>query len=336
MNGKLPLVLFLLTLMVFTGQAVTKLDREYFLAADPYWIMLVSRSLVTDGDIDLKDEHEFKPENVADQVALGKNGEWYPLHEWLLGAIGAPFYKAFGERGCLLLNLLIASSFSVVLYLLAAHFAPPRPAFAAAILTSLCSSIALYSYSFSIDLFGAVLGRNSNLITVPAFLLYLTLEHPKRSRLLLFLLGGAPFAAIFFLSNYLQWGSPLTVSYMRWLVWRDGALQLTPQSTNFSPDILSGVIRMLFHPEEGLLFSSPLILLALFFGGKQTLQRNPSFAVFSLLTALSLLLFFSCYSPSYPAIGNRYLLALSALSVVPLAYTFELFFEESPRKDGDA
>jgi hypothetical protein len=247
------------------------------------------------------------------------------------------------------------------LYLLAAHFAPPRPAFAAAILTSLCSSIALYSYSFSIDLFGvfllssaavallkgqaplagaifglAVLGRNSNLITVPAFLLYLTLEHPKRSRLLLFLLGGAPFAAIFFLSNYLQWGSPLTVSYMRWLVWRDGALQLTPQSTNFSPDILSGVIRMLFHPEEGLLFSSPLILLALFFGGKQTLQRNPSFAVFSLLTALSLLLFFSCYSPSYPAIGNRYLLALSALSVVPLAYTFELFFEESPRKDGDA
>lgn len=357
MNGKLPLVLFLLTLMVFTGQAVTKLDREYFLAADPYWIMLVSRSLATDGDIDLKDEHEFKPENVADQVALGKNGEWYPLHEWLLGAIGAPFYKAFGERGCLLLNLLIASSFSVVLYLLAAQFAPPLPAFLAAALTIFPSALSVYAYSFSIDLFGAflftlaalalvlrrpalagaifglsVLGRNANLFTLPAFALFFLVDNRKLAlqNLIRFACGGLPFGIAFFAQNVIQYGSPLTFSYLRWIPYRDGALVITPQTDSFGSIHLRNVVKMLLAPETGLLPGSPLVLLALLCGGRGVFQKHPSFAIFGAVASLSLLLVFSSYSIPYPALGNRYLLAVIAVSVVPLALFFaELFSEPS-------
>src|SRR5690606_15577473 len=75
---------------------------------DPGWMIFTTQSLVEDFDLDLKNQLENNPENIGGQIALGKAGEWFPLHEWLISLFGVPFYLLFGVPGTLLCNMLMS------------------------------------------------------------------------------------------------------------------------------------------------------------------------------------------------------------------------------------
>ena len=123
---------------------------------DPSVQSLVTLSLLQDWDFDLRNQkEEFDP---TDQVALGNDGEWYPLHEPLLPILAVPFYALFGIAGCVILNMIVACIAALCIFNICAEIAnKPIAAAIATMLTVLSCPYLTYAYSFSSDLLGATL-----------------------------------------------------------------------------------------------------------------------------------------------------------------------------------
>jgi hypothetical protein len=180
------------------GNFVLREFRDYdFAKYDPGWMVYTTISIAEDGDLDLRNQLENTPSNAADQTSLGKNGQWYPLHEFLMPLLTIPFYLSFGIFGCLIFNIVISMLLMVLLYELCALHVDQVSAFIATILTAFTTLFLNYTYSYSLDVFNAfmlvlsyltvvkhrymlggfiwgltVYGRLASVITMPAFILY--------------------------------------------------------------------------------------------------------------------------------------------------------------------
>lgn len=71
-------------------------------------------SIVEDGDLDLGNQLHNNPSQPADQTSQGKNGEWYPLHEFPMPVLTVSFYLLFGINGCLIFNVIVSISLMIL------------------------------------------------------------------------------------------------------------------------------------------------------------------------------------------------------------------------------
>jgi len=227
-----------------------------------------------------------------------------------------------------------------------------------------------WSYSFSIDMFGAfllllscimvirkspllagatfgmaVFGRMANAVTILAFVLYLltwdglqlnsaTLRE-RLIRLLKFGLGGAPFALLLLASNYKLFGSPWSVCYDNCQAYDPdtGIFEMRTQYDMFSRSLLDGLRIMLFYKANGLFLVAPFTVIALFIGLRRA-WRNQTVrpeVFFFLLVPVCLILFYSKYSTYLLNECYRYLIAPVCLTTPFLAAALEHLTGRCPR-----
>jgi hypothetical protein len=318
----------------------------YLLGDAPYYAM-TAVSLVQDHDLDLRNQLRGGLEVHGKQIALGRDGEWFPKHPVLMAVAAAPFLVALGIPGLLAFNILVLGALAVAMMRLARPAAPPWAGALAALLLVLGTFLRRYDYDFSPDLFatlvlvlgllalargrdgaaGALLGlgvaaRLAHVLLLPLALAYAGWCRGRRG-FLRSAAGCAPTLLALALLNLALFGSPLTTPYDRNVVRRDGDLVVVSHRGLFDGDPVRGVAGQLFDPSHGLLPTSPIILLALP-GVVLHYRRRPREALLYLAVGEFLLLFFGTYRYwAASHYGPRFLMPLVALAAPSMALTLE-------------
>jgi hypothetical protein len=220
-------------------------------------------------------------------VALGRNGEHWPKHTWLLPLVASPLVYAFGLAGTLLFNLLMLGVIAAGLFRFARAYAPPETAACAAIAFVFGSAIvAQNAYDFSADvlllaffsqglaalvekngpkagiLFAlAVVMRPTTLMWLPPLAIIAGVEAGKKP-LGRALAGGTVVLVLAGLMNTYLFGRPWWTGYQRTLVTVAGAPQMTSHVDLFSVPFDEGIVRV-WSGEYGLRAAFTILLLAL-------------------------------------------------------------------------
>src|SRR3989454_519120 len=127
-------ILFLVVIIVWGARAGARYGPEMYFEGDcPYYIS-TTLSIWRDFDIDLSDQLRGGLAVHGRQIALGRNGQWYPKHPLLMPLLTVPFYALFGMPGFALFDVLVLGSLAVTLFLLGRLFAPRLPAAGGALL----------------------------------------------------------------------------------------------------------------------------------------------------------------------------------------------------------
>jgi hypothetical protein len=246
-------------------------------------------------------------------VALGREGRWYPKHPILLPLLSVPLYALLGTPGTLATNVLLNLAFVLLVFLLARRVAPPPLAAAAAVLTAAMPFVQAMSYSFSNDLLGAVLvlgafeaalggrlglagvlgglalwSRLTNVAFVPGLLLVALDAGGWRAAQRAVGFALAPLA-IFGGLNTWQFGVPWTTSYQNVLVRENGVAQVASHARLFTIPFVQGLRRIVLG-DDGAFASFPPLAFGLAGVLPLALRRGwqlaLAFALFALLPAL--------------------------------------------------
>jgi len=359
-NQRILGFLIVCLILVYGMHVVQEYKPWTFALYDPGWMVSTAMSIAEDGDLDLRNQLKNDPSQAADQTSLGKNGQWYPLHEFLMPLATVPFFMAFGINGCLIFNVLILTLSMVLLFKLCARHVDAQRAFIATVLTAFQTLFLSYAYSYSLEVFGTFLllvaywcavkckpmvtgfvwglatyARLANAVTMIGFLIFLYCNTNRKNRRqsagradwVMFLLGGAPLGICFFATNWFMFGSPMTTSYDRWQHFVNGQGVVSSQRGAFSFSILERLPNLLMDQKSGLLIGAPLIILAIVFGMRPLWHKARDEAILLILTCCSLILLFSKYSYAVPGTtGNRYLMPVVALCAIPLAFAVQNCF----------
>ncbi|HEX9426174.1 MAG TPA: glycosyltransferase 87 family protein [Candidatus Polarisedimenticolia bacterium] len=342
-----PALLAALVLAIVT----VRVSRQYrpltYLVGDCPYYAATAASLIEDHDLDLRNQLQGGLEVHGPQIALGRNGAWYPKHPLLMPFAALPLVMAFGIPGTLLFNVLVVGALAVVLQRLARPVATPWAAGAASLLLIFGTFLRRYDYNFSPDLFatlvlttawlalqrgrdrqgGLLLGLAATAKLTHLFLLPFGLAYAawcRRGRGLARAAGAAaaPLAALALL-NAALFGSPFVTSYDRNVIFDHGRPIVVSHRGLFDGSPLQGLEGELFDPVHGLVPTSPMLLLALP-GVLILLQRRPREAVLFIAVGEFLLLFFSTYRYwSLSHYGNRFLMPLVAVASPPVALTLD-------------
>lgn len=346
---------------VLFGYNLLSYEPFTFASADPGWMVTAVQSLAEDGDIDLRNQLGGDPQRAEDQVARGVRGEWYPVHEPLIVFLTLPFYLLFGINGCLVFNFLTSWALALLCYALCRARYPSAAALAAAGFAVCGTIVQRYSYSYSVDVLGAmfaagaalsylqrrfslcgmllglsVAARLGNAAALPAFALALILS-PRgfdKKALGALVLGGAPIAALWLLGNHYMFGNILATSYSNWAPAAGGELIVSSQFSLFEVPTAARVLSLLLDPKTGLFAGFALMPLALLLGLPLLWSRERDAALLTASMLICYLLFFSFYSASdRTSGGNRYLLALVPLLALCLAAAIERCLTPSKAMD---
>lgn len=324
------------------------------LYGDPSVQSLVTLSLIKDGDFDLRNQQvDFDP---TDQVALGKNGEWYPLHEPLLPILAVPFHALFGIVGCVKLNMIVACLAAICMFNICSTITTSYfTAGLASALMVISPPFLTYSFSFSTDLLGASMvvgsfmylgnislgswflaGLISGLLLVArtpftvivlgqlaSAMVYLLLArkelHARSLKLLLsFGIGLIPGILAFFAMNYFFFGDIRILSYDRWYDTRYPELGYSTLRNLFHRPLLTGLHQVIFSSKGSLLSGSTLATVSL----ALTWLVHPKHSIYGLLVPLCSLVLcveFALFSGPHSGEPNRYLLPIFFISTIPLA-----------------
>src|SRR6266705_5934917 len=135
MSWSLPVCLRLYELYFFFHDTPTTeiytLSLHDALPICPYYA-LTAVSLLYDHDLDLRNQLRGGLEVHGKQIALGRDGAWYPKHPILMPIVAVPFILLFGLPGTLILNLLVLGALALALMRLAGQVAAPWPSAVAA------------------------------------------------------------------------------------------------------------------------------------------------------------------------------------------------------------
>ncbi len=355
-NKKRGLIFCLLFITIIISSYILRVYKpNSYAIADIGWQIQIVQSLAQDGDLDLKNQLENNPLLAADQIALGKNGQWYPLHEFLMSIFTVPLYFLMGLDACLFFNALIAIGTAAVLFLICAEYSSIAASFFAVVLTTSSGILLGASYSFSNDLFGcfflilsyylvlkrqdktagfvwglSVLARTINAVSLPVFLFATILFNKNKDRkfhcAVNFLAAGFPFFIIFCLSNYWMFGSLWETSYWHWVVVdKNGDLVSKSYKQYFSQPLVLSFLRTFFEREGGFFAGAPLALLSFSFGLRLFFIKYRKDFLFFMLLCLVFFLF-AVFFQAFPGNwGNRYLISIALLSALPLSILFDQF-----------
>ncbi|MFN7131599.1 MAG: hypothetical protein ACK4N5_05915 [Myxococcales bacterium] len=220
-------------------------------------------------------------------IALGRNGEWWPKHPILMPILATPFIWAFGPIGSLIFHFIFYALIGVFAFRIAARVASRPAALAAA-----CAFVAtpwVYdrAWGFNNDVFysvlilaaldaalggrgvlaGALLGigvfaKATNVLYGPALLLVFVLRKDYRNGLRFIVAAAIP-AVLYLGLNWYMYGSPLRTGYDRILVRVNGQLSTHSHAKDFHWSNLRGGLQNVLFGSEGFLGRFPLLFPAL-------------------------------------------------------------------------
>ena len=130
---------------------VSKTD---FIKGDCYYYRAMIVSLLQDGDLLLGNNIDTDPLNG--QLALGKQG-LVPKHPIIMPLVSIPFYKAFGDRGLLMFNIIDSIILALLIFKLNQLFFDSYISFLTTILYATGTLFFNYVYNYSPDIFATVL-----------------------------------------------------------------------------------------------------------------------------------------------------------------------------------
>ena len=276
-------------------------------------------------------------------IALGRNGEHWPKHNWLLPLAASPLVFAFGLAGTLAFNLLGLGVVCAGLFRWARAFASPPAAACASIAFVFGSAIVgQNAYDFSTDVFllaclsqglaaltekyGARAGMLFGLAvvvrpTTVVFLLPLGLVAASlagKRPLGRAIGGGAIVLGFAGLVNTYLFGAPWLTGYQRTLVVVSGHPEAASHTDLFSIPFDQGLVR-LWEGEYGL--RQAFMILALAIPGVICLARRAKVLTLASLIALTLSIeIFARYAYE----GHRFHWAALSFFVPALAASIEL------------
>src|SRR5882762_2702352 len=147
---------FLVAVAVLGAQAAAQYRPKMYFEGDcPYYIS-TTLSIVHDFDIDLRNQLLGGLAVHGRQIALGRDGQWFPKHSLLMSVLAAPFYALFGMPGFAIFGLLILGMLAMAFFCLARLVAPRLPSAAAALLLIAGTFLRQYDYNITPDLLAAL------------------------------------------------------------------------------------------------------------------------------------------------------------------------------------
>jgi hypothetical protein len=339
--------LFLAVAAFFGARAAAQYQPLSYLVGDCPYYALTAVSVVHDRDLDLRNQLSGGLEVHGRQIALGRDGQWYPKHPLLMPVTAAPFVLAFGVPGTLIFNVAVLGALAVALMRLARSFAPSWAAATAALILVGGTFLRRYDYNFSPDLFATLVltlglcelvrGRHlaggvvtalaaaaklTHLFLLPLGILYAGLRDGWRGAARACAGAAGPLLALGAL-NLVLFGSAGVTSYDRNVVVEDGEAVIVSHRGSFDKPLLDGLRGEMLDRRQGLLPTSPALWLALP-GFVLLFRRRPREALLFLAICEFLLLFFATYrfwaTSHY---GNRFLMPLVAASAPAVALAID-------------
>jgi hypothetical protein len=223
-------------------------------------------------------------------IALGRNGEWWPKHPILMPLCAAPFIWAFGPIGSLVFQLLSFLCVALFTYRIAAFFAPRPCALAAAAIFVTMPWVGRFVWGFNNDMFftalllgaldaglrrkaigcGLLLGlaifaKPTNVLYAPPLLAIFLLRRDFRLALKMCLAAAVPCLAMAGLHTYL-YGAPWKTGYDNILVRVAGKLTTHSHRADFAftwKGLMDGLDNVLFGDRHGLWTHFPIFFAAL-------------------------------------------------------------------------
>jgi len=286
-------------------------------------------------------------------LALGRNGQHYPKHTWLLPLLSTPFFAAFGLAGTLVFNLLVFACVAGLIARFSLAFVRADAAALTGAAFCVATSVREYAYDYHVDVlllalgtggFAAVVARRpavagmllaATLVIRPTSLLYVVpaivllfsrpgSEPPSpqsaRERWLPVVraaVGGAVVLAVAAVVNTVLFGRPWWTGYNRTIVLVGGVPQVQSAVNAFSTKLAVGLPRLLMGAYG---VRHKLTLLAFAVPGMITLYRTRRrYARTVLATSIASIFVFAKYNWE----GERFLF-LAAMTLAPaLALTFD-------------
>lgn len=293
-NARWGWLLLVVTCLALLPEIGGKYTPNTWLVGDGGFYLNMQKSLTQSGTLDQASVHPHSwyagdrdVDDAFSNVSLGRNGEWWPKHSYLMPIFALPFYWLFGVLGTLLFNLTTMVGMILVGYALAKEIAPSGLAAAAALTAALCGPYVAYSYNFSNDgfytvlamasvlavareriwlagaLFGlAVWAKVTNVLLAPVLLSALLWRKQSLGQIVRFGVAAAVPVILYALGNWYMFGAPWTTSYHRVLVVKDGLVTTASHTDLFTVPFWKGLDEMLFKERIGLLTGYPLLVLS--------------------------------------------------------------------------
>ncbi|MBI4161574.1 MAG: DUF2029 domain-containing protein [Acidobacteria bacterium] len=326
---------------------VAAYEPHTFLRGDCPYYAAAALSLLEDGDFDLRDQIWGGLDVHATQVALGARGEWFPKHPLLMPIATVPFLALFGLDGALYFNCITVLLLFAALARLGGRFTSREAGLLAALLILFGTFLPAYFYNYSPDLFGSLLvtagflalfaggtrtagatlaaaawAKPTNAVFFLGAVAYAGLRRGWRAAAAC-ILGGAPIFALVGLLQFHMFGAPWRTGYDRTLVLAGGTVWLVTHRDFFDYPFWRGMREQLFFPGRGLLITAPPLWLALPGSVLFWRKRRPEAAL--LLATCTMLFLLLCryrfWALSHA--GNRFLLPLICLAVLPLSFVLD-------------
>jgi len=275
-------------------------------------------------------------------IALGRNGEHWPMHPWLMPVMSTPLFFAFGIAGTLMFNLLMFAVIAAATYRFAREHASSTASAVAAGTLLLGTSVHEYAYDYHVDIMllalftaalaalvsrrGTALGvlfaaclviKPTCLILAPALLLLLW-ERRDGATFRRAAIGGAVVLGAVACVNTWMFGRPWWFGYTRVLTVENGEPVVFTDTDAFATPLSEGLPRT-WSGAWGLTHRQTLVALALP-GLLSLLAGRPLYAFAALVTALGSLFLFAKYHFE----GDRFHWPAIALLSPALAASFDL------------
>lgn len=258
-------------------------------------------------------------------VALGRNGEHWPKHPYVLPVLASPLYFALGLPATLLFNLMMFGVIAAGLFRFARAYAEPESAAISVALFVFATIVVGSAYDFSTDVLmlalfsqglaavkerrgawaGVAMGlcvmiKPTALMLLPSLVLLFFERTDARGgspdrvvtqrELVRSLIGGTVVLALFALANTWMYGRPWWSGYNRTLVTAHGAPALASHTDSFSVPFEQGLERVLYG-DYGLVAAFGVLAVSVP-GLVVLLRERPRAAIAAVLgVALSLLVF---------------------------------------------
>ncbi len=190
-------------------------------------------------------------------VGLGRHGEWWPKHPYLMPIVAVPFILAYGAMGSLIFNFLTYLLIPLLALRVAMRFASRPAALAVATLLAAAPFFNEQAWTFSNDNFYTVLvlfafdatldgkpgaaglvwglsvmSKATNIVYGPLLALLLLSKRDWRGALRFCIFAAAP-GAVYAAMNTYMFGSPFKTGYDRVLVVENGHAAMHSHAVDF-------------------------------------------------------------------------------------------------------
>ncbi|HXU03831.1 MAG TPA: glycosyltransferase family 87 protein [Polyangia bacterium] len=336
-----------------------RLDHPTFLIGDCAYYRATLVSLLEDGDLDVKNNlfvqgHYALPGNVA----MGRNGAFYPKHPILLAVAALPFYVVAGDFGLLAFNLLQLCALVLVMWLGARRYAPDAVAFPLMLWFAFGTLLRPVAYNFAPDVLstllvagaivallykrsltaGVLLGLSlwakwTNAVFFLVVAAALLVQRDWRSLLRFACAAAVPVVGLLGL-NWHMFGSPFVTPYDRVMIVERSRWVVEPSHrTFFTIPFWRGLWTQLTDARMGLFVAAPPVLIALP-GLVAVFRRARADAILVGAACAAQLAMFAKYEQwNVSSYGPRFLLSVVALSALPAAAALAFVFKRRPDPD---